>query len=88
MNVDNSFELRHTKFRLRQAHKTIGKQGDTIHRLRADVAEVRELNSKLDRGELRRAERQVTDLEAEVEQLRKENKKLRDDQEGPEGPDA
>ena len=49
-------EVRRLKYLLKQAHKTIGKQGDTIHHLRCELAEVRTLNSKIDRGELRRLE--------------------------------
>lgn len=51
-------ELRELKFRLKQANKILGTTGGRIHQLRAELAEVRLLNSKIDRGELRRLERQ------------------------------
>jgi predicted RNase H-like nuclease (RuvC/YqgF family) len=49
--------VRELRFKVRQLSKTCGKQGQTIHSLRAELAEVRELNSKIDRGDLRRLER-------------------------------
>lgn len=51
-------ELRELKFRLKQANRIIGTTGGRIYQLRAELAEVRLLNSKIDRGELRRLERQ------------------------------
>jgi predicted RNase H-like nuclease (RuvC/YqgF family) len=58
-------EVRLLRWRLKQVNKTVGTQGETIHRLRSELAEVRELNSKLERGELRRLER-VTQEQAET----------------------
>ena len=51
-------ELRELRFRLKQANRVMGSTGERIHQLRAELAEVRELNSKIDRGDLRRLERQ------------------------------
>lgn len=51
-------ELRELRFRLKQANKALGSTGERIHLLRAELAEVRALNSKVDRGDLRRLERQ------------------------------
>ncbi len=51
-------DLRELKFRLKQANRALGSTGERIHRLRAELAEVRELNSKIDRGELRRLQRE------------------------------
>lgn len=48
---------RELRYKTRQLRKTCGKQGQTIHNLRAELAEVRALNSKIERGELRRLER-------------------------------
>jgi len=50
----SNHELRELKFRLKQANKALGTTGERIHQLRAELAEVRELNSKIDRGDLRR----------------------------------
>jgi len=67
---------RDLKFRLKQAHKTIGKQGETIHRLRADLAEIRTLNSKIERGELRRLERLRIEDQETFHELRERIKEL------------
>jgi predicted RNase H-like nuclease (RuvC/YqgF family) len=53
----NTHEIRELRFKIKQLSRQNGQQGDTIHRLRAELAEVRELNSKIERGELRRLER-------------------------------
>ena len=53
----NSQLYRELKFKNKQLRKTAGQQGQTIYRLRAELAEVRATHSKLDRGELRRLER-------------------------------
>lgn len=52
---------RELRWKNSQLRKTCGKQGQTIHRLRAELAEVRELNSKIERGDLRRLERVVVE---------------------------
>lgn len=69
-------QVRKLKYQLKTAHKTMGAQGQTIHSLRAELSEVRELNSKLDRAELRRLQRRERELMATVETLREENQKL------------
>jgi cell division protein FtsB len=68
-------ELRYHNAQLR---RTCGKQGHTIHALRAELAEVRELNSKVERGDLRRYERQVPYLRDEIVELRQQIKDLED----------
>jgi len=65
--TDQSDEIRRLKFQLKRANATMGKQGSTIHQLRAELAEVRELHSKIQRGDLRRLE---LHLEAAEQQLR------------------
>lgn len=50
-------ELREAQYRLKQAHKTMGRQGRAIANLRAELARAREETSKVERGELRRLER-------------------------------
>lgn len=37
----------------------IGKQGETIHSLRADLAETRELHSRIERNDIRQLDRQT-----------------------------
>jgi septal ring factor EnvC (AmiA/AmiB activator) len=72
-------ELRLARFKLKQANKTIGRQGQTIHALRAELAETRELHSKIERGEIRSLERSVTNLVAQLDRVCKENQKLHDE---------
>lgn len=60
---------RELRYKNRQLRKTCGKQGQTIHNLRAELAEVRALNSKLQRGELRRLERVTQEMLDEIEVL-------------------
>jgi hypothetical protein len=62
-------ELRELKFRLKQANKVVGVTGERIHLLRAELAEVRLLNSKIDRGDLRRLERQSVEWAEERARL-------------------
>jgi septal ring factor EnvC (AmiA/AmiB activator) len=71
-------DLREAQYRLKQAHKTIGKQGRTIHTLRSELAEVRELHHKIERGVMRQLERQVDALTADLEAARNEIKALRE----------
>lgn len=56
--------IREKEYRVKQAHKHIGKQGDTIHLLRAELAEVRELHSRIERGELRYMDRAIAKANA------------------------
>lgn len=55
--ADEKHRSRVLKFRLKQANKTMGRQGQTIANLRGELARLREEHSKIDRGELRRLER-------------------------------
>lgn len=69
MAQEQSHEVRKLRYQLTQANRAMGKQGQTIHLLRAEVAEVRELNSKIARGHLRILERQVVEMAAEIATL-------------------
>lgn len=94
--ADEKHQSRVLKYRLKQANKTMGKQGQTIANLRGELARVREENSKIDRGELRRLERveadtvvlfrQTADMATrateEIKRLREENALLREKLEG------
>lgn len=62
-------DVRKLRWQLKQAHATLGKQGDTIHQLRSELAEVRSLNSKLERGELRRLESNARAREEDIASL-------------------
>lgn len=53
----NSQLYRELRYRLKQANKTMGRQGQTIANLRGELARIREEHSKIERGELRRLER-------------------------------
>lgn len=55
--MSDTHEVRELRFKVKQLSKQNGSQGRTIHQLRADLAEVRELGSKIERGELRRLQR-------------------------------
>lgn len=66
---EDNHELRELRYKFRQLCRQAGKQGDTIHRLRAELAEVRALNSKIDRGSLYRTERRVIDQAEEIKRL-------------------
>lgn len=61
MNED-THEVRELRRRVKELGRQNGRQGETIHRLRADLAEVRGLNSRIDRGELRSYERMMPDM--------------------------
>lgn len=65
-------ELRELRFKLKQANKSLGATGERTHLLRAELAEVRMLNSKVDRGDLRRLERQSIEWKQEIARLTEE----------------
>jgi len=73
---------RRLRYQLKQANRNVGKQGATIHQLRADIAEVRQLNSRAERGEIRALDRQVSSLKVLLDSAREEismlNEKLRE----------
>lgn len=69
-------ELRTLRWKFRQLCQQAGRQGDTIHRLRAELAEVRALNSKIDRGSLYRLERRVIDQAEIIRRLTDETTRL------------
>jgi len=64
-------EIRELRWQNRQLRKMCGKQGQTIYLLRAELAEVRELNSKLERGELRRQERVIEEQAETIIRLKR-----------------
>lgn len=66
---ESSHEVRELKFRLKQQRQQNGRQGQTIHRLRAELAEVRALNSKIERGELRHLERLLVGRDGQLQAL-------------------
>jgi HPt (histidine-containing phosphotransfer) domain-containing protein len=69
-------------WKLKQANQTMGKQGQTIHNLRAEKEELLSLISKNDRGDLRRLERLVPELrdniEALIEDLHKAHERIKE----------
>jgi hypothetical protein len=74
---DFAWEVRFLRRRLRQNNMTLGKQGQTIYDLRCQVAELREMIGKENRGYYRRLETTLdaaTDqnaiLEGEIDRLR------------------
>lgn len=83
--MPDDHEVRELRYQLAQAdeertriNKERGKQGDTIHRLRGELAEVRELHSKIERGEIRSLERLVASLQENVVKLAQDNARLVD----------
>lgn len=54
--MPDNHEVRELRFRLKQAHATMGRQGQTIYGLRGELAAVREKHDKIERGELQRLE--------------------------------
>ena len=53
---EDTHEIRELKHRLKRANQTMGRQGQTIHNLRGELALTREEHNKIERGELRRLE--------------------------------
>jgi hypothetical protein len=72
-------EVRHLRFKLKRANKTMGAQGETIYRLRGELALVREEHSKIERGDLRSLERRVEHLVEDLVAAQEEVKKLRNE---------
>ncbi len=58
--TEENHEVRELRFRVKQLGRQNGHQGETIHRLRAELAEVRELHSRIERGQLRALELLLT----------------------------
>jgi hypothetical protein len=67
---------RELRFKNAQLRQTCGKQGHTIYRLRAELAEAREVNGKIERGDLRRLEQKVPELLDENQDLRQQVEQL------------
>lgn len=83
--MTDSHEVRELKYRLAQANKTMGRQGQTIRALRGELAVTRSEHSKIERGDIRRLEREqaiLVDLAAKdhtlIKDLKQQNKALRD----------
>jgi len=74
LNTFTVHEGRELRWQNRQLRKTCGRQGQTIHMLRAELAEVRALNSKLERGELRRQERVIEEQAETIARLKRKIK--------------
>lgn len=75
MNND-SHELRELRWHKKQLSKQCGKQGQTIHSLRAELAEARSLISRAARGDLRTSERRIQEQLEIIEQWRQLNNDL------------
>lgn len=73
----NSREGRGLRWRLKQANKTMGKQGQTIANLRGELARIREEHSKIERGELRRLQRYEETAKEVIRQQGEEIARLR-----------
>jgi Mg2+ and Co2+ transporter CorA len=71
-------EVRELKWKLKQAHQQIGRQGDTIYNLRGNVAELHSLISHEARGVYRRIQAQYDDLYGEHQQALQEIDRLRE----------
>jgi predicted RNase H-like nuclease (RuvC/YqgF family) len=56
---EEDHELRELRYRNRLLARTSGRQGQAIYALRCQLAEVRALHSKIDRGDLRAYERRL-----------------------------
>jgi septal ring factor EnvC (AmiA/AmiB activator) len=69
-------EIRTLRYKLKQANRNVGKQGETIHKLRAELAEVRQLNSRIERGELRAYDKLTKLLSSELDMARNEIQRL------------
>lgn len=67
--MSESHEVRELNWRIKQLGKANGLQGQTIYRLRAELAEARAASSKIARGELRRLERQLDEAGETIELL-------------------
>lgn len=78
-NIDlMAWGYREARYRLKQANKTMGRQGQTIAALRGELARIREEHSKIERGELRRLERENVQLSQGYLALKEENTRLRE----------
>ena len=64
--------------KLKRANKIMGRQGETIHLLRAELAETRMLTSKIDRGDMRRYERNALELKDIIDKQYEQIRELKD----------
>jgi chromosome segregation ATPase len=74
--AEEDHEVRELRFRLKQANKVMGRQGDTIYQLRGQLAELREITGKLQRGDVRNTERELGRALEDNERLREKNEQL------------
>jgi FtsZ-binding cell division protein ZapB len=70
MADDGGHEVRELRFKVKQLSTTDGRQGQTIHGLRGELAEMREINGKIARNEVPEMERQAEALLAKNADLR------------------
>jgi hypothetical protein len=71
-------QVREARYRLRLANTKMAQMGTTIHRLRCELAEAREINGKIERGELRYYERTVPEMLDKIAAQAEEITRLRE----------
>lgn len=76
MTDDENREMRTLRWRNKQLGKQLGKAGQRIHELRCALAECREINGKIARGDLRDLQRDVESKSEIIISLRKDNVRL------------
>lgn len=74
--ANDTHEVRDLKYKIKQLGKQCGKQGQTIHHLRGEVAALRRLVN-ISPGDLERIMAGNAGMRAESKSLRAENEKLR-----------
>lgn len=72
----NDHDIRKLQWQNKQLGKALGRAGSKIHELRCQLAESREINHRIARGELRDLERQVARDAQIIGELRINNAKL------------
>lgn len=72
----DAHELRQLRWQNKAMNKQCGKQGETIHLLRAELAEVREINGKIARDYVRELERQARADATRIYELQARNQRL------------
>lgn len=78
MNDDENREMRTLRWRNKSLGKQLGKAGQKIHELRCALAECREINGKIARGDLRDLQRDVESKAETIAELRQHNERLAD----------
>ena len=80
--TEDTHELRDLRWRNKQLGKQLGKAGQTIHELRCQLAEAREITGKIERNHVRGLERQVANDTQTIVELRIVLEKQRDYSDG------